>query len=80
MRDGVYRPLAGWRPLLLRVILAVGAMIAVLVAFAGPVAAWGELGWTDKVPRLAALIGGAGATYFAVLFVSGLRPRHVIAP
>lgn len=80
VRDGVYRPLAGWGPLLLRLILSVTAMIAVLVIFTGPVATWGGLGWADKLPRLAALIAGAGATYFAVLFASGLRPRHVISP
>lgn len=76
--DGTYRPAAGWGLLLFRLLLAVAAMAALLIAFAEPAGAWGPLGWQDKVLRLGALIAGGGAVYAAVLLLSGMRPRHVI--
>ncbi len=78
-REGVYRPSAGWRGLLLRVALAVAAMTAMLLVWVEPLTTWGALAWHDKVLRLGALIGAGGAIYAAALLLVGLRPRHVLA-
>jgi len=78
VREGHYRRAPGWGLLALRVGLATAAMAAVLTWFAGPAATWGTLGWRDKAPILAALIGGGGVTYLVALVLTGLRPRHVL--
>jgi len=75
---GAYRRAAGWPLLALRVGVATAAMVAVLLALAGPAATWGALGWPAKVPRLAGLIATGGLTYALVLLGAGLRPRHLL--
>ena len=77
VRRGIYRPAAGWGAFALRVGLATAAMGALLVTFTSPIAAWGDLGWADKVRMLSVLIGGGMCTYAVLLLVAGLRPRHL---
>ena len=77
-REGAYRRAPGWGTLALRIGLAAAAMGALLLTFAAPTAAWGGLAWQPRAGMLAALVGGGGLTYFAVLALTGLRVRHVL--
>ena len=77
-RAGAFHPAHGWAALALRVAVATAAMAAVLLAFSGPLEAWGATGWLDKGGRLAMLIGGGGIVYGIALLATGLRPRHLL--
>ncbi len=73
-----FRRAPGWLPLALRVAVATAAMAALLLWLSGPLLTWGDLGWQDKAPRLAALIAGGALVYLGTLLVAGLRPRHLV--
>lgn len=74
---GVYRPGDGWSWLVIRVGMASAAMALVLWHLAGPAGTWLELALSARIARLALCIAAGGATYFVVLAVLGLRPRHL---
>ncbi len=74
-RDGIYRPGRGWLSLSLKVLLANGAMGAVLYWGAGDMQAWFAWGGWERVSQLGLWIAAGGATYFAVLWLSGVRFR-----
>ncbi|HET7569258.1 MAG TPA: murein biosynthesis integral membrane protein MurJ [Gammaproteobacteria bacterium] len=78
-RKGIYRAASGWAALAIRVAIANGAMAAVLAVGVGPLSLW--LGWAglERAWHLALWIGVAVVVYFAVLLLSGLRPRHLKA-
>ncbi len=66
----------GWGTLLIRVAVANGAMIAVLLFLHRAAAWWMEAGLADRVAWLSvSVIAGAGA-YFVALVVLGLRPAQ----
>ncbi|NNC22710.1 murein biosynthesis integral membrane protein MurJ [Salinisphaera sp. USBA-960] len=76
-KSGVYVPGRDWLGFLCRVALACGAMTVVL-AFGG----WDWSRWLARplalrIGWLAAWIAIGAAVYFAVLFVSGWRPRQL---
>jgi putative peptidoglycan lipid II flippase len=76
-KAGVYRPRPGWGVLVLRVVLANIAMAALLVWFSGTLATWLGYPPLERALRLGACIVAAAAAYFAVLFICGLRVRHL---
>lgn len=78
-RADAYRPAAGWPALALRLLLANSVMGVALVWMAGPLARW--LAWDTgtRAWHLAAMIAAGAAIYFGVLFLCGLRPRHMTA-
>ncbi len=76
-RAAVYHPGDGWLWLIIRVGVASAAMALVLWQLAGPASTWLELGLSARIGRLALCIAAGGATYFFVLAVLGLRPRHL---
>ncbi|MCC6171005.1 MAG: murein biosynthesis integral membrane protein MurJ [Gammaproteobacteria bacterium] len=76
-REGVYRPGPGWGLLLLRIGLASLVMAGLLVWSAGELGGWLEARPVERVGRLAVSIVLAAGTYFAVLFLAGLRPAHL---
>ncbi|MCP5328349.1 MAG: murein biosynthesis integral membrane protein MurJ [Steroidobacteraceae bacterium] len=78
-REGVYRPGPGWGLLLLRVGLASLVMAGALIWSAGEVGVWLEARPVERVGRLAVSIVLAAATYFAMLWLAGLRPAHLRA-
>jgi putative peptidoglycan lipid II flippase len=66
----------GWGALLLRVVLANGAMIAVLLQLHRAATWWMAAGLAERVAWLAlSVVAGAGA-YFVVLVVLGLKPAQ----
>ena len=76
-RQDVYRPLAGWGALGLRMLCANTAMVLVIVLLGSQTDSW--LGWTvwQRVWQLGILCIAGGLSYCCVLFVLGLRMRHL---
>jgi putative peptidoglycan lipid II flippase len=76
-RDGVLRHEPGWGAFGLRIAGALLAMVTLLTLFAGPLTLWLALDDLRRILRLALVIAGAIGVYFAVLFVLGVRWRHL---
>ncbi|MEK6807280.1 MAG: murein biosynthesis integral membrane protein MurJ [Pseudomonadota bacterium] len=76
-RDGTYRPQPGWIVFALRLFAANLAMALLLVWLAGDLAGWLSGGAGDRALRMLEVISACAALYFAVLWVGGLRPRHL---
>lgn len=74
---GVYRPGAGWLPLLVRVLLANLVMVAFLLPMAGELANWIHAEWQRRVLHLSGCVGGGVIVYTLALLVTGLRPDHL---
>jgi putative peptidoglycan lipid II flippase len=76
-REGVLRHGAGWPAFVMRVVVACLVMGVLLWWMAGEVERWMSMGSLERILR-----GGGGillgaAVYFAVLFASGMRYRHL---
>jgi putative peptidoglycan lipid II flippase len=73
VRIGVYKPKPGWGVLVSRVVFANALMAGLLLWLAGDVAGWLAMSWPQRALRLAGCIIGAALTYFAALYLSGMR-------
>ena len=73
-RDGVYQPLPGWTPMLLKILLACIGMSAALLLSTPGLEIWTGLKVTERVIDLAGIIGLGAIVYFAILWLSGVRP------
>jgi putative peptidoglycan lipid II flippase len=73
VKSGVYKPKAGWGVLMARILFANAAMAALLVWMAGSTADWLALPPLHRAARLAGCVVAAAATYFAALYISGVR-------
>jgi putative peptidoglycan lipid II flippase len=76
-RQGVYKARAGWSALLTRVLIANVAMAALLFWLGGDLSSWTAQPVWERVGRLALCLLAAAAAYFATLWLSGMRLRHV---
>jgi putative peptidoglycan lipid II flippase len=76
-RHDAYRPEAGWGRVTLAVVMACGAMVAVMLWGHGTADQWLQAAVTERVRRLAMLLAGSSAVYFVVLFGAGLRRHHL---
>jgi putative peptidoglycan lipid II flippase len=76
-KQNVYQPVAGWRPLLIRIVLANMVMAVVLFTFAGSLNDWITITMTRRVVWLTGLVIGGAGVYFASLWVCGMRPVHL---
>jgi putative peptidoglycan lipid II flippase len=74
-RDDIFRPQPGWPLFVFKLLLAAGAMAAVLWFGMGAQSAWLHYGFAEKIVRLTLLVSGGALTYFAVLWLLGIRPR-----
>ncbi len=74
--SGVYHPKAGWVWLSGRVAAASLVMGGLIILGTGEISTWFEMGGWGRVWSLSLLILSAIASYFALLFISGIRPRH----
>jgi putative peptidoglycan lipid II flippase len=72
-RSGEFRPEPGWPVFLFKLAVALYLMGGVLWYGMGSEASWFEITTTVRVVKLAVLIVGAAAVYFASLWVMGLR-------
>lgn len=75
-RDGIYAPGAGWLGFGLRLAAASVVLVAVVLWLAGPLEAWLAAPALDRGLRVVGIVCGAGAAYFATLWLMGMRPRH----
>jgi putative peptidoglycan lipid II flippase len=76
-RLGVYRPAAGWGWLATRVVAANGVMGVVVWRVAGELDRWLNAPWYDRGLWLAGCIVAGLASYLVVLWLAGVRPRHL---
>lgn len=79
LREGVYRPRAGWNVLLTRSLGACLIMGLVVWWGRGETALWLELGSWERIPRLFGWILAGGAVYALSLFALGIRPSHFLS-
>ena len=77
VKAGVYQARPGWGALLLKIVIANAAMAALLIWLGGDISGWLEATPLHRAARLAMCIVAAAASYFAVLFICGLRLRHM---
>jgi putative peptidoglycan lipid II flippase len=76
-RAGVYKAQPGWGALLARIVFANAAMGGLLLWLSGDLAGWLAMPPLQRAGRLAACIAAGAATYFAALYLTGLRLRHL---
>jgi len=76
-REGVLQHSPGWTPFVLRVIAANLVMGALLWWLAGDTRHWATMPFIERVMRGGGGIALGAVVYFAVLFVSGMRYRHL---
>lgn len=72
-KDKIYRPGAGWKVFFLRMLLANGAMAAVVLLMSVPLTQWLAETMHQRALRLAELITAAVVVYFAMLALCGIR-------
>ncbi|HSX70322.1 MAG TPA: murein biosynthesis integral membrane protein MurJ [Pseudomonas sp.] len=71
----MYLPQPGWTPFVVKLVLAVVAMSAVLLAMMYFMPAWEQGSMLLRLLRLGALVAAGAATYFGMLLLLGFRPR-----
>jgi putative peptidoglycan lipid II flippase len=76
-RDGIYAREPGWGRFCLRLLLASGVMVGVLVVGMPLCADWFHIGWIARVVQLTLLICAGGLSYLGVLFAMGFRVRDL---
>jgi putative peptidoglycan lipid II flippase len=67
----------GWPVFVLRVLLANAVMGALLWWLAGDAAKWSSMRFLDRVLLGGGEIALGAAVYFAVLYLTGMRYRHL---
>jgi putative peptidoglycan lipid II flippase len=77
-RAGIYCPQPGWWKFLAKLLTGLIVMGAVLWFAMGPVDAWLHGRAWSRVAHLAGLVAAGAASYFAVLYLLGLRPRDFV--
>ncbi len=79
-QSGVYQPMQGWLRFGSQIISASLVMGVILWFVSGDLAQW--IDWTlfERAWNLALMVVGGLFTYAAVLYITGLRPRHLTAP
>ena len=78
-RNGVYRPAPGWGRFWVRVVVANGAMVTVLMTMMPVTAQWQKWEVLSRATHMAILIGAALAAYTLTLLIVGIRPHHLAA-
>ena len=76
LKAGVMSHGPGWGILLLRLVIANGAMIAILLVLHRSVGWWTAAQFMERVVWLAVSVGAGAGTYFVSLIVLGLRPAQ----
>lgn len=76
-RSGVYRPVSGWLMHGVRLVVAGGAMGAVIYTLAHHAAVWLDGPLRERVVWLTLIILAGLAVYSLMLLILGFRPRHL---
>lgn len=77
MRQRIYVPLIGWRHFGMRLVLANSGMVAILWCVNVEINQWLEWDTLARAVYLLMIIVAAMVTYFATLWLSGLRGAHL---
>ena len=80
LRDRVLLPRAGWGVFALRVLLANAAMALVLWWVNQPLDWWIAAAMEQRASQLLGVVAAAAASYFLVLWVSGVRLHQFRSP
>lgn len=72
-REGAYVPLAGWGKLGLQIAIASALMVAVVFAVLPEATQWSQWRASERLLRLAMLIGVGGLAYAAAIWTLGIR-------
>jgi len=75
-QHGIYQPQAGWWKFLAKLAAALAAMALVLWSAKGPERWWLAAPGMTKAMAVTGLVLLGGATYFACLWLLGIRPRE----
>ena len=75
-RGGVFEPQPGWKKFAAQLAVALTAMGLVLWFATGSTESWLEGSVWARVARLAILVAGGSAVYFAALWLCGIRVAH----
>jgi putative peptidoglycan lipid II flippase len=76
-KAGVYSPLAGWGPMLVRMLGACAGMTAALLYLTPGLEIWTWLTVIERIIYLGSIIVIAAAVYFGMLWLSGIRPGNL---
>lgn len=76
-KQGIYRYARGWGRFVLQIVAANGAMVLLLCALLSIWPDWSVYSWNLRVLYLGVMCSAGIATYFAVLLLTGLRPKHL---
>lgn len=76
-KKGVYTPQLGWWRFGVQMLLANGAMAAVLFFWGRHLIDWAAAGWFDRVWAMALVCAIGLGVYLLVLAVTGIRLRHL---
>jgi len=79
LKERIYKPEPGWPIFLLRVALASGVMVPILV-YASNAHPWQTWSLTDRISHLALWILLGLSVYVSCLTLTGLRPKHMLVP
>ena len=77
LKEGVFVWQPGWAKWLLRMLLANGAMIGLLLLLVGTPEQWLAYDLWQRVMQMALLVGGGAGLYLLVLVLLGMRPRDL---
>ncbi len=75
-----YQPRDGWKVFGLRLIIANLVLAVWLWVGAGDISVWIGQGAAWRIMHLTFLLVSAGVVYFAALWVTGIRPHHLLMP
>ncbi|MDG1074826.1 MAG: murein biosynthesis integral membrane protein MurJ [Methylophilaceae bacterium] len=77
-KEGLYQPQAGWARFITKLLLAVTVMGVAVQYAAGADVLWFEYGLLEKMLRLLALLSVGICSYFAMLWIMGIRIKDFI--
>lgn len=76
-RVGVYEKQPGWGRFLRQLAVAAVGMAVVVLALLVFWQGWTAWPWWERVWKLAVVVGSGAAVYAALLWLQGIRPRHL---
>ena len=76
-RAAVYTMQPGWGRFARQLLLATLGMVLVLLVLLATWDQWSTWSWAQRLWRLLVLVGAGGATYAALLWLQGIRLRHL---
>ncbi|MCA6061985.1 murein biosynthesis integral membrane protein MurJ [Thalassolituus marinus] len=76
-KQGVYEHQKGWMGFALKLLLANGALVALMLVLMGPAAQWLDWSAAQRAGWMTLIVVASVAMYFAILVSAGLRVRHL---